>query len=150
ANFDYYVLGVVLEPIKLEFHVSDTQLGLLGGLCFALCYAATALPFARWSDRGNRCTVLTFALAGWSVMTVLSGFAQTFLQLAIARLGVGAMQPGQSPASQSLIADYFAPERRTSALAVTIAGSSLGNLIGIALGGYIAATLGWRKSFVVS
>ena len=64
GNFDYYVLGVVLDPIKREFQVSDTELGLLSGFCFALCYAVAALPFARWSDRGNRRTVLTFALTG--------------------------------------------------------------------------------------
>ena len=150
GTFDYYVLGVVLEPIKQEFHVSDSQLGLLGGMCFALCYALTALPFARWSDHGNRCTVLTFALAGWSLMTLLSGFAKTFIQLGIARLGVGAMQPGETPPLQSLIADYYPPERRAWALAVTIAGSSLGYLIGVVLGGYIAATLGWRNSFILS
>jgi len=150
GTFDYFVLGVVLEPIKHEFNVSDTQLGVLGGLCFALCYAVTALPFARWSDRGNRPNVLAFALLGWSVMTVFSGLARSFVQLGISRLGVGAMQPGQAPPSQALIADYFPPERRSSALAVTIAGSAMGYLIGVALGGYIAATLGWRNSFLLS
>lgn len=148
GNFDYYVLGVVLEPIKNEFHVSDTELGLLSGFCFALCYAIAALPFARWSDRGNRRTALTFALAGWSVMTVFFGMARSFWQLGVARLGVGAMEPGATPPAQSLIADYFPPGRRGSALAIMLAGGSVGCLVGLALGGYIAATLGWRNTFL--
>lgn len=150
SNFDYYVLGVVLEPIKNEFNVSDTQLGLLSGLSFALCYSAAALPFARWSDRGNRRNALTFAIAGWSVMTLLFGAARSFWQLGLARLGVGAMEPGATPPAQSLIADYFSPERRGSALAIMLAGGSVGYLAGLALGGYIAATLGWRNAFLVA
>lgn len=150
GNFDYYVLGVVLDPIKDEFHVSDTALGLLSGFCFALCYALGSLPFARWSDRGNRRTVLAVALAGWSVMTVFTGLARSFWQLAVTRLGVGAMEPGATAPAQSLIADYFPPERRGVALAVTLAGGSVGYLVGLALGGYIAATLGWRNAFLIA
>jgi MFS family permease len=150
SNFDYYVLGVVLEPIKREFHVSDTELGLLSGFCFALCYAVAALPFARWTDRGNRRTALTVALAGWSVMTMLSGLAQSFWQLAVARLGVGAMEPGATPPAQSLIADYFPPHRRGFAIALSLAGGSMGYLMGLALGGFITAKLGWREAFLIA
>jgi len=150
SNFDYYVLGGVLEPLKREFQVSDTALGLLSGFCFSLCYAIAAIPFARWSDRGNRRTVLTTALAGWSVMTLLTGLARTFLQLGLSRVGVGALESGATPPAQSLIADYFPPERRSSALAIMLAGSSVGYLIGLALGGYIAATLGWRSAFLLA
>lgn len=150
GNFDYYVLGVVLEPIKREFHVSDAALGVLSGFCFGLCYALAALPYARWSDRGNRRKVLAVALAGWSLMTLLFGFARSFLQLGMARVGVGAMEPGATPPAQSLIADYFPPERRGSALAIMLAGGSVGYLIGGALGGYISATLGWRNAFFIA
>jgi predicted MFS family arabinose efflux permease len=148
SNFDYYVLGVVLDPIKHEFGVSDTALGVLSGSSFAVCYAIAALPFARWSDRGNRRTVITVALAGWSLMTIWCGVAQSFVQLLLARFGVGAMEPGATPAGQSLISDYFPPERRGSAISVTLAGDSAGYLLGIALGGYIAATRGWRSAFI--
>jgi predicted MFS family arabinose efflux permease len=150
SNFDYYVLGMVLEPIKAEFHVSDAQLGLLTGFCFALFYALAALPFARWSDQGNRRTVLAAALLGWSLLTAFFGLAHSFWQLIVARLGVGAMEPGATPPAQSLIADYFPPQRRGSALAIMLSGGSLGYLVALALGGYIAATLGWRNAFLIA
>jgi predicted MFS family arabinose efflux permease len=150
SNFDYYVLGIVLDPIKNEFHVSDGALGLLTGFCFALFYALGAFPFARWSDRGNRRSVLVVSLAGWSVMTMCSGLSRTFWQLAASRLGVGAMQPGATPPAQSLIIDYFPPERRGAAIAIMQSGGSVGYFIGVALGGYIAATLGWRNAFLLA
>jgi predicted MFS family arabinose efflux permease len=149
-NFDYYILGVVLEPIKQEFHVSDAQLGLLSGFCFAMCFAFASFPFARWSDRGDRRAALSFALAGWSVMTLFFGVATSFWQLVLARFGVGAMEPGATPAGQSLIADYYPPERRGAALAIMISGSSVGCLLALALGGYMAATLGWRHAFLIA
>jgi MFS family permease len=148
--FDYFILSVLLDPIKHEFHLSDTRLGLLGGFSFALCYALTALPIARWADNGNRRTVITVALAGWSVMTAICGFAQSYLQLVLARIGVGIMEPGALPPAQSLIADYFPPDRRATAMAIlTQGGSAAGWLVGVVLGGYIAATYGWRMAFLV-
>jgi predicted MFS family arabinose efflux permease len=148
GNFDYYVLGAVLDPIKHEFQVSDAALGFLSGLCFAFCYAVSALPFARWSDRGNRRTVLTVALAGWSLMTSLCGLASSFWQLLLARLGVGITEPGATPPAQSLIVDYFPPGQRGRAIAMMVGGGSVGQLLGIALGGYVAAAYGWRSTFV--
>src|SRR5205807_10093959 len=130
--FDYFILSILLPPIKEEFKVSDTVLGLLSGLCFALVYSAAALPTARWVDRGNRRTVITLALAGWSVMTALCGLVQSFWQLAAARFGVGIFEPGAMPAAQSLISDYFPPERRATALAIFVnGGSATGWLFGI-------------------
>lgn len=150
SYFDYYVLSVVLEPIKQEFHVSDTMLGLLSGFCFALLYTVAAIPIARWADRGNRRTVITFALTGWSAMTALCGFAQSFWHLALARLGVGLVEPGAMPPSQSLVVDYFPPERKATASAILNAGSAAGYLVGVGLGGYIAATYGWRMAFLLA
>ena len=98
SYFDYFVLSVVLDPIKREFNVSDTALGILSGVSFTLLYAITALPIARYADRGNRRTVITVALVCWSSFTVFCGFAQSFWQLALARLVVGATEPG-APAS---------------------------------------------------
>jgi len=147
---DYVMLGVALDLIKHEFQVSDTALGLLSGVCFALLWAMAALPFARWSDRGNRRTVFCTSLGGWSFMTVLFGLAQSFTQLALARTGVGALGPGATPAAQSLLADYFPPERRGSAIAIMLAGTSVGGLAGVGLGGYIAAILGWRSAFLMA
>jgi predicted MFS family arabinose efflux permease len=149
--FDYFIVAVLLEPIKQEFHVSDTALGLLSGMCFALIFAAAAVPIARWADRGNRRTVITVALSGWSVMTIACGFAQSFWQLALARFGVGITEPGAMPPSQSLIADYFPPERRASATSILCGGaSSVGWLLGIGIGGLIASRYGWRVAFVLA
>jgi len=150
SYFDYYVLSVVLEPIKREFAVSDTLLGLLGGFSFAALYSVTAVPVARWADRGNRRTIITVALVGWSVMTALGGLARSFWQLVVARVGVGMVEPGAVPPAQSLVADYFPPERRGTASSLLNAGSAAGYLVGIGLGGYIAARLGWRMAFVIA
>jgi MFS family permease len=149
--FDYYVLSVLLVPIKTEFHVSDTMLGLLSGFGFALLFAVGAFPIAYWADRGNRRSIMALTLTVWSVMTAVCGLAQSFWQLAGARLAVGLVEPGALPPAQSLIADYFPPERRATAIAVlTQGGSSAGWLMGVVLGGYIAATHGWRIAFLVA
>jgi predicted MFS family arabinose efflux permease len=146
---DSFFIAVLLEPIKREFHVSDTLLGLLSGSCFALFYALAALPVALWADRGNRRTVISVTLAIWSGMTTLSGFAQSFWHLALARVGVGAAAPGALPPAQSLVADYFPAEQRGRALGVLTAAMNVGLMLGIALGGYIAASLGWRAAFIL-
>jgi MFS family permease len=149
--FDYFILSVLLEPIKQEFKVSDTKLGLLSGVCFALVYSAAALPTARWADRGNRRNVITWALCGWSIMTALCGFAHSFWQLAFARFGVGLSEPGALPAAQSLIADYFPPDRRATAVAIlSNGGSAVGWLVGIGFGGYVASIYGWRMAFLLA
>jgi predicted MFS family arabinose efflux permease len=148
--FDNCILSILLEPIKHEFGVSDTMLGLLSGFVFALVYAVAGLPIARWADRGNRRTVITLALTGWSVMTTLCGFAQTFWQLALARFGLGAAAPGAMPPAQALIADYFPPAKRATASAILNAGTAAGYLAGIGLGGYVAATHGWRSAFILA
>lgn len=145
--FDKNIISVLFEPIKHNFHVSDTLLGLLSGFCFALFYAMAGLPVARWADRGNRRTVITCAVAVWSIMTVLCGCAQTFWQLALARVGVGAGESGTVPSAHSLIADYFPPERRATAIGVFTASGTMGYLLGLGLGGYIAASYGWRAAF---
>ncbi len=147
--FDYYVISIVLEPIKQEFHLSDTMLGLLSGFPFAAVYAVASFPLARWADRGNRRTVITFALTGWSAMTVVCGFASSFLQLIAARLGVALTEPGAAPPAQSLIADYFPPERRAMAIAIlSMGGGAAGYCVGVCFGGYIASVDGWRAAFL--
>jgi len=148
SYFDYYVLSIVLEPIKREFHVSDTLLGVLGGFSFALLYSVTALPIARWSDRGDRRTIITASLVVWSLMTTACGFAHSFWQLAIARVGVGMVEPGAVPPSQSLVVEYFPPERRGTATSLLNSGSAAGYLFGLGIGGWIAAAHGWRAAFI--
>ncbi len=99
SNFiDRNIIGLLLQPIKAEFGASDTQLGLLTGICFALFYATLGLPIARFADRSNRVRILSAALVVWSMMTALSGFVQNFWQLALARVGVGGGRGGGDPA----------------------------------------------------
>lgn len=145
---DRNIISVLLEPIKQEYGVSDTLLGLLSGVTFAMFYVTLGIPVARWADRGNRRTIITAALAAWSVMTVLCGLAQSFWQLALARVGVGAGESGAIPPAQSLIAEYFSPDRRASALAIFTAAATAGYVGGFVIGGQIAANYGWRAAFI--
>jgi predicted MFS family arabinose efflux permease len=145
---DRSVISVLLEPIKQEFKVSDTMLGFLGGSCFALFYTIAGMPLARWADRGNRRTIISLALVVWSVMTLFCGLAQTFGQLVLARVGVGIGEAGGIPASQSLIADYFPPQRRATAIAIFFGAVTAGNMLGLGVGGNIAAASGWRQAFL--
>jgi predicted MFS family arabinose efflux permease len=148
--FDRHIVAVLLEPIKREFQVSDTWLGLLSGFCFSIFYAAFGMPVARWADCGNRRTVITLALAVWSAMTLLCGMAHSFWQLALARLGVGAGESGAIAPAQSLIVDYFPPERRATAISIFTAAGTAGSLLAFGLGGYITATYGWRSAFLLA
>jgi len=150
STIDYYIISVTLEPIKGEFGVSDTVLGLLSGACFSLIYAIAGLPIARWADRGNRRAIITISLAGWSIMTMACGAARNVWQLALARFGQGLVEPGALPTANSLIADYYPPENRCLAVSILNASSAVGWLAGISLGGYLAATLGWRAAFFVA
>ncbi|HEX5421709.1 MAG TPA: MFS transporter [Gammaproteobacteria bacterium] len=146
---DRNVLAAVLESIKLDMGLSDTELGLLGGVAFGLFYAAVGLPVARFADRGNRRNLIALALGLWSVMTVLCGGAGSFSSLFLARVGVGVGEAGGSPPSQSLISDYFPPERRAFALGVYYLYIPLGFLAGYASGGWLDELVGWRLAFVL-
>jgi predicted MFS family arabinose efflux permease len=147
---DRNIIGVLLEPIKAEFHVSDTMLGLLSGFSFAVFYALLGIPVARWADRGDRKKIITGALAVWSVMTVLCGMATNFWQLALARVGVGAGEAGAIPPAQSLLADYYAPERRGKAMGVFMMSSMAGYVLGLVVGGWVAQYYGWRLAFIIA
>jgi|TARA_R100000049_G_C1957802_1_gene122024 predicted MFS family arabinose efflux permease len=146
---DRHIVGVLLEPIKAEFGVSDTMLGLLTGIAFALFYVIVGLPVAWLADRGNRQKIIVWSLAVWSIMTLFCGMAQSFLQLALARIGVGAGEAGAVPPAQSLIADYFPPEQRAGALGFYMTSATAGYFVGMVLGGWIAQTYGWREAFIV-
>jgi MFS family permease len=149
SYIDKNIIGVLLQPIKDEFQVSDTMLGLLSGLTFAMFYATLGIPVARWADRGDRRLIITISLTFWSVMTALCGFAQSFWQLAAARIGVGAGEAGAIPPAQSLIADYFPPERRGKALGGFMMASMAGYVLGVVVGGQIAQAYGWRAAFLI-
>lgn len=146
---DRYIIAILQEPIRLEFKLSDTQLGLMSGAAFALLYATAGIPVARWADRGNRRNILALCVFVWSVMTALCGLAQSYLQLFLARIGVGIGEAGTLPPTNSLIGDYFPPEGRSTALAILTFGSSFGMALALMGGGYLAAHYGWRTAFLV-
>ena len=141
---DRQILSILFEPIKLEMGLSDTQLGFLGGLAFALFYATLGLPIAMFADRSVRTRIITASLVVFSLMTALCGLAQNFWQLALARVGVGVGEAGVNPSSHSIIADIFPPERRSTAWGVIAVGANAGMLRGMAAGGILSVLYGWR------
>jgi MFS family permease len=149
-NFiDRQVLVILQEPIKKELHLSDTQLGMLSGFTFAIFYVTMGIPIARFADKGNRRNIVTLALGVWSIMTALSGLAHNFIQLLLARIGVGVGEAGGSPPAHAMISDYFPPRKRSTALSIYSAGLYLGVMIGFLMGGYLSQKLGWRTAFYV-
>lgn len=145
---DRLIMSILLEDIKLEFSMSDTQLGLLAGLAFTLFYALLGIPIARLADRWNRKNIVGIALIVWSGMTALCGAATGFISLFLARLGVGVGEAGGSPPSYSMIADYFKPEELARAMGIFTIGAVLGTGGGLMVGGYLAESLGWRFTFL--
>ncbi len=149
-NFvDRQILSILLEPIRQDIELSDTQLGFLGGIAFALFYATAGIPIARWADTGSRRTIIALGIAVWSGMTALTGLARGFGTLALARVGVGVGEAACSPPAHSLISDYFPPERRATALSIYSLGIPVGAAIGTLIGGWVGEAFGWRIAFMV-
>lgn len=151
-NFiDRQIVNILAEPIARDLGLSDTQIGLMTGLAFALFYTVLGIPIARFADRAstNRPKVIAIALALWSLMTALCGLAQNFAQLLLARIGVGVGEAGCTPPAHSLISDMVPPERRSSALAFYSLGIPVGTLMGMIIGGTLADYVGWREAFVI-
>ena len=137
-NFiDRQLLVILQESIKKDLQLSDTQLGLLSGFTFAIFYVTMGIPIARLADRGNRRNIVSLSLGIWSLMTACSGLSRNFLQLLLARIGVGVGEAGGSPPAHAMISDYFPPEKRSTALSVYSAGLYLGILAGFIMGGYL-------------
>ncbi|MEO9634342.1 MAG: MFS transporter [Parasphingorhabdus sp.] len=150
-NFlDRQVISIVAEPIKRDLGLSDTQLGLMTGLSFAIFYTTLAIPLAALADRWNRSRIIAISIAIWSLMTVLCGMAGNFMQLFLARVGVGIGEAGSGPASHSLIADLFPPERRAGALGIMGAAVPVGAFLAYAGGGYITEMFSWRAAFLLA
>jgi len=149
-NFvDRTILSILVEDVKRDLGVSDTAMGFLTGIAFALFYTVAGIPIARWADVGVRRSIIALGLAGWSVMTAASGLVQNFGQLVAARIGVGVGEAAGSPPAHSLIADYFPPERRATALAIYSVGIYVGILFGYLAGGWVNQLFGWRNAFFV-
>lgn len=151
-NFlDRQIVNILAEPIRKDLDLSDTQIGLMTGLAFALFYTFLGLPIARVADRPttNRGWLIAGALAVWSGMTALCGLAQNFAQLLLARIGVGVGEAGCTPAAHSLIADRVPANKRASAMAFYALGIPAGSLLGMVIGGYLADEIGWRTAFLL-
>lgn len=148
-NFiDRQIIGILAAPIKAELGLSDTQLGLMGGLAFALFYTGLGIPIALLADRFSRVKIVTISLAVWSGFTALCGTAHGFWQLFLFRVGVGVGEAGGVAPSYSLISDYFPPKERARAFAVFSFGIPVGSAAGILFGGLIAAQIDWRAAFL--
>ncbi len=147
-NFvDRQILAILAPSIREDLGLSDTQIGALSGVAFGIFYATLGIPIARLADRYSRVNIISICLGVWSLMTALSGFAHSFLHLLIARIGVGIGEAGGSPPSHSLIADYFAPEKRATAIGIYALGIPIGSLFGNFAGGWIDEFFGWRNAF---
>jgi predicted MFS family arabinose efflux permease len=142
--FDRQLPFILIEHIRADLQLTDTQIGLLGGLAFSLVYAVMAIPLARVSDSRSRKWVMVASVGIWSLMTAAGGLARNFAQLAVSRAGVAVAEAGCSPTSHSLIADLF-PDRRSFALALFTAGVPAGIMLGLATGGLLVEHMGWRQ-----
>jgi len=148
AFADRAVFSVVAHPIKQELQLSDSQLGLLGGIAFVLVYTFFALPIARLAEHHNRINLISICLAVWSLATTGSGLAVTYWQMMASRVVLGAGEAGATPTAHSVIGDYFPPHRRGMAIAVFALGVPLGTLVGSLVGGYVSALASWRLAFL--
>ncbi|EIF44073.1 major facilitator superfamily transporter [gamma proteobacterium BDW918] len=149
-NFiDRQLLAILQESIKADLGLKDAHLGLLTGFAFAAFYVTAGIPIARWADRANRRNIVALAVFTWSFMTSISGLAQNFAQLLLARIGVGVGEAGGSPPSHSMISDIFPPQKRATAMGLYSSGVNIGILFGFLLGGWLNEFFGWRVAFVV-
>ena len=149
-NFvDRQLLAILQESIKADLSLMDWQLGLLTGFAFALFYVTAGIPIARWADKSNRRNIVAWAIAIWSFMTAISGLVQNYMQLLLARIGVGIGEAGGSPPAHSIISDIFPPESRASALAFYSMGVNIGIMFGFLAGGWLNEIFDWRVAFMV-
>jgi predicted MFS family arabinose efflux permease len=149
-NFlDRQLLSILAKPIQDALHVSDSQLGLIGGLYFAFFYCFIAIPIGWLADKTNRVRVLALACAIWSAATTGCGLARNYTQLVVARVTVGFGEAGGVPPSYAIISDYFPTERRGTALGIYNLGPPVGAALGIAFGASIAAAFSWRYAFII-
>jgi predicted MFS family arabinose efflux permease len=148
-SMDRMIFSVLMEPIRLDLGLSDTAMGLLSGLAFTFFFAVFGIPLARLADRGNRVRLLSAVVGLWSIMTAISGAAQNFVHMFLARAGIGIGEAGCWPISHSLLADRFPAGQRAFALGIFQAGGGVGVLLGLLLAGLIADAVGWRWTFAI-
>jgi len=149
-NFiDRSILNILAQSVKEDLGLYDWQIGLMGGIAFALFYTTFGIPIARLADTHNRRNILAVCLAVWSAMTAVCGLAQNFWQLLLARIGVAVGEAGGSPPAHSMISDLFAADRRATALGIYALGIPVGTMLGNLAGGWINEALDWRTAFIV-
>src|ERR1700683_3015725 len=146
---DRLALGVAVQEIKVEFNLSDTQIGLLSGIAFALFYSVLGIPIARWADRGSRGTIISLSIGLWSAAVALCGAAQSCVQLMLIRVVVGVGESGCVPASLSLIAGSFTRDERPRAVSFYMQGVSASLVLGFFAAGWLDELLGWRVTFAL-
>lgn len=149
AHADRQIVSIVLEPIGREFSLSDIQLGLLSGPAFALFFSVLGLPFAVAATVLNRRNLIAATIAAWSVMTMLCGVAQSYMQLFLARVGVGVGEAGALPSSHAVLSDLYAPRERATAMGVFMSGANIGVALALLVGGAVAQLHGWRVAVLV-
>jgi MFS transporter, Spinster family, sphingosine-1-phosphate transporter len=146
---DRMALGLMLQDIKADLRLSDTQLGFLTGLAFAVFYSIMGIPLARWADRGNRVLIISLTTALWSAAVALCGLASQFTHLLLIRIGVAVGEAGCIPPAHSLIADHFDRAERPRAVARYMLGKPLSIVIGFFIAGWLNEIYGWRVTFIV-
>lgn len=144
---DRQIISVLTPAIKAEMHMSDTEMGFLSGFAFSVFYAILGIPIAAYADRSTRRNVVGLSLIAWTAMTAISGAAQSFLQLALARVGVGVGEAGCLPPTHSMVSDYFPASLRARVLGIIASGGTIGGMAATMLGGYLVFTVGWRETF---
>lgn len=147
---DRAIFGLILEPLRAEFHLSDQQLGLLAGFAYGIAFAVMAIPLGMLADRVNRRNLLTAALTIWSGMTALCGLAGSYAVLMVSRATVGAAEAGGSPTGVSILADYFKAEERATAVSIWYISSGIGTVLAFLGGGYIVEHYNWRFACIAA
>ena len=148
-NFlDRQLLSILAKPIQDDLGITDGQIGMISGLYFAMFYCVLAIPIGWLADRTHRVRVLSLACALWSAATVACGFSANYLQLVLARMSVGVGEAGGVPPSYSIVADYFPPGKRGTALSLFNLGPPIGQALGVAFGASITAAYSWRSAFI--
>ncbi len=145
---DRYVVSTVLEPIRLELHLTDAGVAFLTGVPLALFYVTFGIPISWLADRANRRNILALSLIVWSGFTAFCGLSRHYWQFLAGRIGVGVGEAGGTPPCNAIVADYFAPERRPMALGVFALGAPIGAWLGADVAGAVAHDFGWRAAFL--
>ncbi|HEV7715368.1 MAG TPA: MFS transporter [Steroidobacteraceae bacterium] len=149
-NFaDRAVMSVLAQSVKVDMHLTDLQIGLVQGSSFGILYALLGIPFGRLAERANRLKIIVWVTAIWSVMTALCGVSQNFIQILLARIGVGMGEAGFIPPTSSLVADHFPARRRASAMSIVMLGTPVGTFGGALIAGWAADAWSWRAAFMI-